>query len=102
MKEDKNVLSEKELELGRKINVEKELDDVAPDNGGIPGQIHDLRGVWTKAQIAANPLSYIAHLKRKLEGEYHSSKISEIISEIEKIENQYKLREEERTISRNK
>lgn len=44
-----------------------------------------MRGFWTDAQIAANPLAYIEYLRKQLDGEYHNDRIKEIISEIEDV-----------------
>lgn len=104
MNEKTNTISEEKLELGRKINTLPDDKNFGggPNGGGKPGAVKDLRGFWTDAQITANPLAYIAYLRKQLEGEYHSDKIRDIISEIEYIEEKYLKTEEEKTSGRNR
>ena len=99
MNEKTNTISEEKLELGRKINT---LPEDKNFSGGKPGAVKDLSGFWTDAQIAANPLAYIAYLRKQLEGEYHNDKIRDIISEIEDIEDKYVKTEEEKALGRNR
>ena len=104
MNEKTNTISEEKLELGRKINTLPDDKNFGggPNGGGKPGTVKDLRGFWSDAQIAANPLAYIAYLRKQLESEYHSDKIRDIISEIEDIKEKYLKTEEEKTSGRNR
>ena len=104
MKQELNEASKEKLEERTKINTlpdEKNFDG-GPNGGGKPGAVKNLRGFWTDAQIAENPLAYIAYLRKQLEGEYHNDKIRDIISEIEDIEEKYVKTEEEKALGRNR
>ena len=90
MKENLNTISEEQLELGKKINTlpdDKEFG--GPKGGGMPGAMKDLRGFWTDAQIAENPIAYLKYLESHLKNEHHADKIRDIISEMEKVKEKY-------------
>lgn len=104
MNEKTNTISEEKLELGRKINTlpDEKAFDGGPNGSGKPGAVKDLREFWTDAQIAENPLAYIAYLRKQLEGENHNDKIRDIISEIEDIKEKYGKTEEGKTSGRSR
>ena len=53
-------------------------------------------------EYMAQTIGCYAYLRKQLEGEYHSDKIRDIISEIEDIKEKYVKTEEEKTSGRNR
>ena len=90
MEQELNEVSKEKLEEGTKINTlpdDKEFS--GPKGSGMPGVVKDLRGFWTDAQIAENPIAYLKYLASRLENEHHADKIRDIISEMEKVREKY-------------
>ena len=88
MEKELKTISEEKLEEGTRINTIPD-EKGAPNGGGKPGAVKDMRGYWTDKQIRENPIAYIKYLEKQLEGKHHADEIKKIISEIEKVKKEY-------------
>ena len=73
-----NTISEEKLEEGTRINTIPD-EKGAPNGGGKPGAVKDMRGYWTDKQIRENPIAYIKYLEKQLEGKHHADEIKKIM-----------------------